>query len=177
MKRLEKNRAPLQPKLCACGCGEYASVDERRNRVSKYKSGHNSRTAHPMKGKQHSDETRSKLASYTKSRASNFKHGWSNTPTWKSWMCMIERCYDVRNASYPQYGARGITVCDRWRDSFVNFLEDMGERPSREYQIDRRDPDGDYEPGNCRWLTRTENNARRKDPGGWVRRRAKQIGI
>jgi hypothetical protein len=61
-------------------------------------------------------------------------------------------------------------VCERWRD-FVNFLADMGERPSMEHSIDRIDSDGNYEPGNCRWATRTQQNANRRDPGGWVKRR------
>ena len=161
------------PQLCACGCGEYAKVDERRNRVSKYVSGHNSRVAHPMQDRHHTDEARARLASYTGERASFYRHGWSRTPTYKSWSSMISRCRDLSNASYARYGGRGITVCERWR-TFENFLEDMGERPSREHHIDRVDNDGHYEPGNCRWLLRGENWARRKDPGGWIARRANQ---
>lgn len=172
-KRFEKNRAPLVPQLCACGCGEYAAVDERRNRVSKYVSGHNSRTNHPMKGKSHTEETKRKLAEYTGERASSYKHGWSNTPTYKVWSSMHGRCSDPRNNSYKYYGAKGIEVCERWK-SFENFLEDMGERPSMDHQIDRRDPAGNYEPSNCRWITRAENNARREDPAGWITRRANQ---
>lgn len=162
----------LAPQLCACGCGEYAAVDNRRNRVSKFISGHNSKTAHPMAGKQHTEESRAKLASYTGERASSYKHGWSNTPTYRTWTAMKSRCADPRNASYPAYGGRGISVCERWLD-FEAFLADMGERPSLDHSIDRIDADGNYEPGNCRWLTRAEQNARRKDPGGWIRRRAK----
>lgn len=162
----------LTPQLCACGCGEYAKVDPRRNRVSKFISGHNTRVAPPMKGRTHTDAVRARLASYTGERASSYKHGWSHTPTYKSWSSMHGRCTDPRNASYGSYGGRGITVCARWQ-SFENFLSDMGERPSKDYSIDRIDPDGHYEPGNCRWLTRAEQNARRADPGGWIKRRAK----
>ena len=170
-KRTEKNRKPLEPQLCACGCGQFAAVDERRSRVSKYVTGHNSRTAHPMKGRHHSEETRAVLAGYTGSATSSYQHGWSNTPTYKSWKSMKERCSRPDNASYLAYGGRGIRVCQRW-ESFMAFLEDMGERPSLDHQIDRRDPDGHYEPSNCRWLTRAENNARRRDPGGWIKKRA-----
>ena len=169
-----RSTAPLVPQLCGCGCGEHAAVDERRNRVSKYKSGHNSKTSHPMQGKHHTEETREVLASYSGERGSAYRHGWSCTPTYKSWNAMVSRCYTESTASYPWYGGRGITVCDRWRTSFENFLEDMGERPSLDHSIDRIDPDGNYEPGNCRWLTRAEQNARRRDPGGWIRRRAEQ---
>jgi hypothetical protein len=67
------------------------------------------------------------------------------------------------NASYKNYGARGIAVCDRWRNSYENFLEDVGPKPGPEYSIDRIDPNGDYEPGNVRWTTIKEqnNNTRR----------------
>lgn len=170
-KRKDKNRAPLVPQLCACGCGEYASVDERRNRVSKFKSGHSSRVAHPMQGKHHSEETKAKLATYAGSRGSSYKHGWSNTPTHSSWRAMMGRCYDPRNASYRFYGARGITVCERWHD-LLAFIEDMGARPSRDYEIDRIDPDGNYDKANCRWITRVENQARKRS--AWPTRRANQ---
>lgn len=128
-----------------------------------------------MAGKQHTADARAKLAAYTGEQASGYRHGWANTPTYRTWTSMRSRCTDPSNASYPLYGARGITVCARW-DVFEDFLEDMGERPSLEHQIDRRDPDGNYEPSNCRWITRAENNARRVDPGGWIKRRAKQAG-
>jgi hypothetical protein len=118
----------------------------------------------------HTDEAKAKLASYIGERASSYKHGWANTPTYWSWNAMRSRCYDSRNASYPRYGGRGIAVCERWHD-FENFLADMGPRPSREYSIDRIDGDGNYEPSNCRWATRARQNANRRDPGGWEARR------
>ncbi len=95
------------------------------------------------------------------------KHGnarkGSKTPTYKSWMHMIRRCTDSNNNRYQHYGERGIAVCDKWRHSFDVFLADMGERPTAKHSIDRHpDPNGNYEPGNCRWATSEEqqNNKR-----------------
>ena len=69
------------------------------------------------------------------------------------WRNMIARCENPKNPSFPQYGGRGVKVCERWRASFDAFRKDMGAPPSPEHSLDRVDADGDYEPENCRWAT------------------------
>ena len=81
-------------------------------------------------------------------------HSMSATVTYKSWQSMKERCYNPKAIYYARYGGRGISVCDRWKDSFENFYNDMGDRPSKEYSLDRENNDGDYSPDNCRWSTK-----------------------
>jgi len=77
--------------------------------------------------------------------------------TYNSWDGMKARCYNPKTNGYDRYGGRGITVCDRWVNSFDNFLIDMGYRPSKNHSIDRYpDKGGNYEPTNCRWATREE---------------------
>jgi hypothetical protein len=92
-------------------------------------------------------------------------HGRQGSLTWRSWQNMITRCYNPNVAKFKYYGGRGITVCDRWRESlgFVRFLADMGERPSFAHSIDRfPNIDGNYEPTNCRWATRSQQSKNRR---------------
>lgn len=78
------------------------------------------------------------------------------TLEYQSWLAMIRRCNNPNEAIYHYYGGRGIKVCERWVNSYENFLEDMGKRPSKNHSLERIDVDGDYEPSNCKWATRTE---------------------
>lgn len=88
-------------------------------------------------------------------------HGKRNTREWSAWNSMIRRCTNPTNKVYEYYGARGITVCERWLSSFPCFLEDMGPCPSG-LTLDRIDCDGNYEPGNCRWATRQTQSRNRR---------------
>lgn len=98
---------------------------------------------------------------------SNLKHGdafrGKTTKEYRTWTNMIARCENPKTKLWHCYGGRGIKVCERWRNSFPNFLEDMGRKTTPEHSIDRKDVNGNYEPGNCRWATVLEQ-ARNKRP-------------
>lgn len=83
-------------------------------------------------------------------------HGLTESAEYKVWCGVKRRCLNKNEKAYKRYGARGITICDRWKDSFENFLADMGQRPSAAHEIDRIDNDGNYEPCNCRWLEKAK---------------------
>lgn len=81
---------------------------------------------------------------------------------YSAWQQAKSRCYSKTCPDYHRYGGRGIKMCDKWRNSFASFIQDMGFKPTNKHSLDRINNNGDYEPGNCRWATKKEqqNNLR-----------------
>lgn len=94
-------------------------------------------------------------------------HGLSNTDEYRIWRGMKNRCYNKKTYKYPDYGGRGIEVCKRWNDSFMNFVNDIGFRPTKNHSLDRIDVNGNYTPINCRWAT-SKQQSRNKRNNHWL---------
>lgn len=108
-------------------------------------------------------KTRATVSCGCYGRAKSITHGHTRdgrlSKTYVAWKSMIQRCTDPLSTSYPHYGKRGITICPRWY-TFENFLADLGTCPPG-MTLDRRNNDGDYELGNCRWISRRDQNRNR----------------
>ena len=94
--------------------------------------------------------------------SNNAKEGMSFHPLYQTWLGMKGRCNNPNNPIYKYYGGRGIKVCDRWKNSFEDFLNDMGEKPHPDYSLDRINNKGNYEPNNCKWSSVSEQMINRR---------------
>lgn len=132
--------------LCLCDCGKSVTVFGHHLRRGAIKSCGCYRRSIEFKNKQ---------------SIKAYKHGYSKTSEYAIWAGIIKRCENINCKGYVKYGGRGIKVCPEWRNSFEQFIKDMGPRPPK-HSIDRIDTEGNYEPSNCRWATSDQQANNRK---------------
>lgn len=143
---------------CECVCGSVTVV-----RGTDLRSGRTSSC-----GCYRNDQVAAALTTHGEARKGR------QSPEYLVWAGMISRCEGENNSAFHHYGERGIGVCARWRDSYENFLTDMGRRPTPRHSIERLDVNGDYEPGNCVWAT-VKQQARNKRTTRFVKYRGRKI--
>ena len=136
---------------CICDCGNEVIIAS-----SNLTSG-NSRSCGCLASEQASE----RLIGHTYSLTHGHTRNYNKTKEYIAWTSMKDRCYNTNRHNYHRYGGRGIKVCEKWLNSFEKFLEDVGKSPGDEYSIDRKDNDGNYEPGNVRWATVEEQSMTR----------------
>jgi hypothetical protein len=139
VRQADGHRSHRRLWLCRCDCGTIKPVDASHLRAGRTKS-----------------------CSGCMNRPGQFIDGRTKTAEYLIWHHMIRRCEKPTNSAYKNYGGRGITICKEWRSSFPRFLADMGPRPTPQHSIERKNNNGNYEPSNCVWLLKSEQNKNRR---------------
>lgn len=159
ISRAENGKAGQTRWLCKCECGILRIVVAGKLKAGLTKSC----------GCYKRDNARKRGVSLGKL---SYKHGnarfnGKRSKEYSTWIAMRSRCYNPNNTRFADYGGKGITVCSRWNESFEHFLTDMGTKPTADHSLDRINNLGNYEPGNCKWSTRSEQQ-RNKRTSVWV---------
>ncbi len=145
-----RNRKHESLWVCRCVCGAFVTI--RQSLI----------TGRGYRQKSCGCVFRAESSFRMKRRPANFRHGMKSTVEYETWTRMRGRCRNPRSPDFSDYGGRGIQVSPAW-ETFEAFYRDMGPRPSTAHSLDRIDVDGNYEPGNCRWATKTEQAINRRN--------------